>query len=131
MLKRHLMFVLLGASLGVSAAVAPEPDTEHERIPVLDIRALMFAALDAPDGSAYGTLIGADADRMTSFFQASSPLLIDITTERRLQQPGCSRLRMQFTQEGVRIDPQAKPQRQVAVVGINYCRDGGPPREQP
>jgi hypothetical protein len=62
-------------------------------------------------------------------FKASSPILIDVSTERRYQQPGCSRLKVTFSQEGVHLPgASGTPQRRTVDVGLNYCRDGKPPK---
>lgn len=99
-----------------------------ERTPVSDARPLMFAALRSPDGSAHGTLTGEIADAITQRFKATSPIYIDVSTERRYAQPGCARLKVTFWQEGVLLPGAAAPRRQTVDVGINYCLDGRPPR---
>lgn len=98
------------------------------RVPVVDVRVLMIAAIDSRDGTARGILAGKDADNITKLFNGTGPILIDVTTVRRFAQVGCSRLRVAFAQDGVVIAPQAAPRRQWAAFGINYCRDGQPPK---
>jgi hypothetical protein len=41
------------------------------------------------------------ADAITKRFGATSPIFIDVTTEKRYAQPGCSRLKVTFWQDGV------------------------------
>ena len=98
------------------------------RTPVPDPRPLMLAALQASDGQAHGTLTGDIADAITRRFNASSPIYIDVATERRYAQPGCARLKVTFWQEGVQLPSAAGPGRQTIEFGINYCLDGLPPR---
>lgn len=98
------------------------------RVPVEDVRVLMVAAIDSPSGQAQGFLSGKQADAITRQFKASTPILIDVSTERRYQQPGCSRLKVTFSQEGLHLPGLTTPQRRTVDVGLNYCRDGKPPK---
>ena len=83
-------FLALGALCLSSLAHADDP----VRTPVPDARPVMFAALRATDGKAYGVLTGEMADAITRRFGATSPILIDVTTEKHYAQPGCSRLNL-------------------------------------
>ena len=98
------------------------------RTAVVDPRPLMIAAIDSPVGVAYGILVGDTADAITRQFKGSSPIYLDVTTERRYTQPGCSRLKVLFWQEGVLIPGAASGRKQTIEMGINYCRDGLPPK---
>lgn len=110
------------------AALTPISAAALERTPVPDARPLMLSALTSAAGEAHGVLTGPLAEALTQKFKATTPIFIDVTTVRRYQQPGCSRLLLTFWQEGVLL-PQAKtPQRQSLEMGINFCRDGLPPR---
>lgn len=102
-----------------------------ERTPVADARPLMISALKAADGQAQGVMRGELADAITQRFAATSPIFIDVTTEKRYRQPGCARLKVSFWQEGVRLPNAASaqsPRRQTVDFGINYCMDGLPPK---
>ncbi|MES2260960.1 MAG: hypothetical protein V4724_20775 [Pseudomonadota bacterium] len=99
-----------------------------ERKPVTDARPLLIAAIDSPTGMASGILTGDLADAVTRHFHASSPIYIDVSTERRYAQAGCSRLKLTIWQEGVLLPGAVEPRRQTMEIGINYCRDGRPPR---
>ncbi|MGZ5165392.1 MAG: hypothetical protein ACXWCQ_33250 [Burkholderiales bacterium] len=99
-----------------------------ERTPVSDARPLMIAAIESPTGVAAGVLVGDIAHAITQRFKASSPIYIDVSTERRYAQAGCSRLRVLFWQEGVLLPGAPSPQKQTIQMGINYCRDGLPPK---
>ena len=99
-----------------------------ERTPVADARPLMIAAIESPRGVAAGVLVGDIADAITQRFKASSPIYIDVSTERRYKQAGCSRLKVLFWQEGVLLPGAPLPRKQTIEMGINYCRDGLPPK---
>ena len=98
------------------------------RTPVPDARPVMLAAIHATDGEAHGLLTGDVADAITRRFGATSPIFIDVTTERRYQQPGCSRLKVLFWQEGVLLPGAKAARKQTMEFGINYCLDGLPPK---
>ncbi|MBI2749908.1 MAG: hypothetical protein HYX43_11365 [Burkholderiales bacterium] len=100
----------------------------QERIPVQDARPLLIAAIDEPSGEAHGMLVGEIADAVTQRFKGTSPIYIDVTTERRYAQAGCRRLKVRFWQDGVQLPGAPAPRRQTIDFGINYCRDGQPPK---
>ncbi|MDT0136500.1 hypothetical protein [Acidovorax sp. PRC11] len=101
---------------------------EPVRTPVPDARPVMLAALQSADGTAHGVLTGELADAITKRFEATSPIYIDVSTERRYREPGCSRLKMLFWQEGVRLPEAKAPRKQTIEFGINYCATGLPPK---
>jgi hypothetical protein len=100
----------------------------QERIAVQDARPLLIAAIDASSGEAHGMLVGEIADAVTQRFKGTSPIYIDVTTERRYAQAGCRRLKVRFWQDGVQLPGVPAPRRQTIDFGINYCRDGQPPK---
>ena len=100
----------------------------QERIPVQDARPLLIAAIDAPSGEAHGMLVGQIADAVAQRFKGTSPIYIDVTTERRYAQAGCRRLKVRFWQDGMQLPGVPAPRRQTIDFGINYCRDGQPPK---
>jgi hypothetical protein len=100
----------------------------QDRTPVQDAKPLLIAALDAIDGQARGVLVGEVADAITQRFKGTTPIYIDVSTERRYAQAGCSRLRVRFWQDGVQLPNVPAPRRQTIDFGINYCRDGQPPK---
>ena len=107
------------------------PALAQERVPVPDAKPLMLAAIDATDGQARGVLVGEVADAITRQFKGTTPIYIDVSTERRYAQSGCSRLKVRFWQDGVQLPGAPAPRRQTVDFGINYCRDGQPPRSLP
>ena len=114
--------------LGLALVLSPWMATAQERIAVPDARPLLLAAIDAPDGRAHGLLSGPMADAITARFKATSPVYIDVSTERRYAQAGCRRLKVTFWQDGVQLPGEPGPRRRTIDFGINYCRDGLPPR---
>lgn len=100
----------------------------QQRVTVPDARQLLIAAIDAPDGQAHGVLAGQLADAITERFKATTPIFIDVSTERRYAQAGCSRLKVRFWQDGVQLPGAPAARRQTIDFGINYCRDGLPPK---
>ena len=98
------------------------------RVPVDDVRVLLISAIDSPTGQAQGVLTGQMASLITDRFKAAGPILIDVTTERRYRQPGCSRLKLTFSQDGVNLPGASGPERKTVDIGLNYCRDGTPPK---
>ena len=113
------LVAITGAMLDASA---------QERIPVQDARPLLIAAIDAPSGEAHGMLVGEIAEAVTQRFKGTSPIYIDVTTVRRYAQAGCRRLNVRFWQDGVQLPGVPAPRRQTFDFGINYCRDGQPPK---
>ncbi len=100
----------------------------QDRTPVQDARPLLIAAIDAADGQSRGVLVGEIANAITQRFKGTSPIFIDVATERRYAQAGCSRLKVRFWQDGVQLPGAPMPRRQTIDFGINYCRDGQPPK---
>ena len=121
-----LRIVVTLATLWVHLATGSEP----VRTPVPDARPVLLGALQSSDGTAHGVLVGELAEAITRHFRASSPILIDVSTEKRYQQAGCSRLKVLFWQEGVHLPGAAAPRRQTIEFGIDYCLDGLPPRSR-
>jgi hypothetical protein len=92
-----------------------------------DLRSLLVAAIDSPSGEASAELTGEMISAISARFKAASPLQVHVTTLRRYKQPGCSRLNVRLSQEGVQLPQAASPQARSLDVGMNYCRDGNPP----
>ena len=118
----------VAALLYLSCAADAAQCADTVRTPVPDARPVLLAALQSSTGAAYGVLIGETADAITRHFQATSPIYIDVSTEKRYQQPGCSRLKVLFWQEGVRLPDVPAPRKQTIEFSINYCLDGLPPK---
>ena len=95
---------------------------------MVDAKSLLITAIEASDGQAHGLLTGDLADAITKRFNGTTPIYIDVSTERRYAQAGCSRLKVRFWQDGVRLPGVPAPRRQTVDFGLNYCRDGLPPK---
>jgi len=122
-MKRIVCLVVL-----IGMATASAAADQVQRLPVEDFRVLLVSAIDAPGGTAHGILIGSMAEALTAKMKATSPILIDVSTERRYQQSGCSRLNVRFSQDGVVLPGTTVPRKQTFDLGLNYCRDGMPPK---
>ena len=117
-------FAAAATLLAASVAIA-----QAQRISTSDVSTLLRQAILAADGNAHGTLTGAEVQAITRHFQATSPISIDVQTQRRYAQAGCSRLRVTFSQEGVLLPAAPGPRRQSIEFGIDYCLDGQPPKD--
>ena len=120
-MKATVLNLLLAVALDCNAQA---PD----RTPVTDPRPLLLAAIQSTDGQARGVLTGDVADAISKRFAASTPIFIDVRTERRYVQAGCSRLKVTFWQDGVLLPGAKAPRKQTIEFGINYCLDGLPPK---
>lgn len=120
---RYFVVTWLAAFSGLALDASAQ-----DRTPVQDARPLLLAAIDAPSGEAHGRLVGEIANAITQRFKGTSPIYIDVTTERRYAQAGCRRLKVRFWQDGVQLPGVPAPRRQTIDFGINYCRDGQPPK---
>ena len=111
------------AMIGLAGAASAQ-----QRVAVPDARQLLIAAIDAADGQAHGVLTGELADAITARFKSTTPIHIDVSTVKRYAQPGCRRLNVRFWQDGVQLPGAPAPRHQTIDFGINYCRDGQPPK---
>lgn len=116
------------ALLMAAAALCSQQALAQQRVSVYDARTLLIAAIDDANGQAHGVLTGDIADAITQRFKGTTPIYVDVSTERRYAQPGCSRLKVRFWQDGVQLPGVPAPRRQTIDFGINYCRDGLPPK---
>ena len=130
MKPNSFLLALVAFAVPIAATLVFAQDSAHRapRTEVSDARPVMLAAIQASDGEAHGVLIGDVADAITRRFGATSPIFIDVTTERRYQQPGCSRLKVLFSQDGVLLPGAPAPRKHTMEFGINYCLDGVPPK---
>ena len=97
------------ASMATAVIIVSVARAEQVRTPVPDARPVLLAALQAADGTAHGVLTGEIADAITKHFAATSPIYIDVSTEKRYREPGCSRLKVLFWQEGVKLPWRSRP----------------------
>jgi hypothetical protein len=89
---------------------------------------LLFEAIDAPDGTARGVLVGPIAEKFSETTGSNAPVVAEVTTIKRFQQEGCRRLALRLTQNDV---PTKDGKRVPFTIeyGLNLCRDGNPPDE--
>lgn len=123
---------LRGARLVVvscAALVAPPTGVAATGTVVADLRPLLVAAIDAPDGRATGTLDGPVAESLRRRAVSEAPLLVEVTTLRTYREPGCKRLNVRFEQRAVKLG-DAPPADRAAAFQLDYCRDGQPPRSR-
>jgi hypothetical protein len=104
-----------------------------ERQPVTEIKPLLQAALDR--GEAHGVLVGQAARWTAQHFKSAAPIEIDVKTVAPIpSHPGCMRLAITTTQEGVwdsnRQQRAAAPEAKAFTWMVNYCRDGSLPTEE-
>jgi len=124
MLKLIITLAVASIAQAAVAEGAPRLLVEEPRL----LRTLLVAAIDSPTGEAHGQISSDIAKMMSDRFRTTEPILIDITTERRYAQPGCRRLKIRFAQDGVVMPGASAPQNKTVDIGLNYCRDGLPPK---
>ena len=122
----RLITTIVAASIAQLAAAQGSPWllVEEPRL----LQTLLVAAIDSPTGEAHGQMSGEIAKMMSDRFRTTGTIFIDVTTERRYAQPGCSRLKIRFAQDGVVMPGASAPQNKTVDIGLNYCRDGFPPK---
>jgi len=113
--------------LAAMAAVALIPFA-HAADRYTNIKPLLLQAIDAPDGRAEGEIVGPIADKFRETTGSNAPVVAEVTTIKRFQQEGCSRLALRLTQNDV---PTKDGKRVPFTIeyGLNLCRDGNPPDE--
>ena len=97
-----------------------------DRQAVTTVKPLLVTALD--QGEAYGVLVGQAAQYIAQTFKSAAPIEIDVKTVQPLGEPGCKRLAVTTSQDGVvdfnRERRDTKPERMAFTYQLNYCRDG-------
>jgi hypothetical protein len=101
-----------------------------DRQAVTDVKPLLVAAID--QGEAHGVLVGPAAQYVAQMFKSAAAIEIDVKTVQALGDPGCKRLAVTTSQDGVvdfnRETRAAKPARNSFTYRFNYCRDGRTPQ---
>jgi hypothetical protein len=101
-----------------------------DRQAVTTVKPLLLSAID--QGEAHGVLVGQAAQYIAQTFKSTAPIEIDVKTVQPLGEPGCKRLAVTTSQDGVvdfnreRRDP--KRARMAFTYQLNYCRDGRMPQ---
>ena len=101
-----------------------------DRQAVTTVKPLLVTALD--QGEAHGVLVGQAAQYIAQTFKSAAPIEIDVKTVQPLGEPGCKRLAVTTSQDGVvdfnRERRDTKPARMAFTYQLNYCRDGRMPQ---
>lgn len=125
-LRASLVMVTFLSSLRVTAGAI-------DRQNVTDIKPLLLTALNR--GEAHGVLVGEAAQWVERYFKSTAPIEIDVKTVKPLSRPGCVRLAITTTQDGVwdfnREKHASTPERKAFTWTVNYCRDGNLLNEEP
>ena len=117
------------AAIALLALTATNVDAV-DRQAVATIRPLLVTAID--QGEAHGVLVGQAAQYIAQTFKSAAPIEIDVKTVQPLGEPGCKRLAVTTSQDGVvdfnRERRDTKPARMAFTYHLNYCRDGRMPQ---
>ena len=101
-----------------------------DRQAVTTVKPLLVTAID--QGEAHGVLVGQAAQYIAQTFKSAAPIEIDVKTVQPLGEPGCKRLAVTTSQDGVvdfnRERRDTKPARMAFTYQLNYCRDGRMPQ---
>ena len=101
-----------------------------DRQAVTTVKPLLVTAID--QGEAHGVLVGQAAQYIAQTFKSTAPIEIDVKTVQALGEPGCKRLAVTTSQDGVldfnREKRETKPARMAFTYQFNYCRDGRTPQ---
>jgi len=92
------------------------------------VKALLMQALDAPDGEAKGIVTGKEADAIHAATGASDPVRAEVSTIKKFNQDGCSRLAVRLVQPNTPTKEGGKTDFALNYE-LNLCRNGLPPSE--
>ena len=117
------------AAIALLALTASNVDAV-DRQAVTTVKPLLVTAID--QGEAHGVLVGQAARYIAQTFKSTAPIEIDVKTVQALGEPGCKRLAVTTSQDGVvdfnREKRDTKPARNSFTYQFNYCRDGRTPQ---
>jgi len=101
-----------------------------DRQAVTTVKPLLVTALD--QGEAHGVLVGHAAQYIAQTCKSAAPIESDVKTVQPLGEPGCKRLAVTTSQDGVvdfnRERRDTKAARMAFTYQLNYCRDGRMPQ---
>ena len=101
-----------------------------DRQAVTTVKPLLVTAID--QGQAHGVLVGQAAQYIAQTFKSTAPVEIDVKTAQVLGEPGCKRLAVTTSQDGVldfnREQRETQSGRKAFTYQLNYCRDGRTPQ---
>ena len=108
------LVIACGSVQPATAAVATD------RIAVAELKPLLMLAVER--GEAHGVLSGIGAAYAQRWFDANTPIDINVIRLRALPQSGCSRLEVTTHQRAVLVDGQRQDQQ--LVYQLSLCADG-------
>ena len=94
----------------------------------VSVKALLMQALNAPNGAAKGIVEGKEADAIHAATGASDPIRVEVSTIKKFNQEGCSRLAVKLIQPDTPIKEGGKTDFALHYE-LNLCRNGMPPSE--
>jgi len=92
------------------------------------VKALLMQALNAPDGKAKGVVEGKEASAIHAATGASDPVRAEVSTIKKFNQEGCSRLAVRLVQPNTPTREGGKTDFALNYE-LNLCRNGMPPSE--
>ncbi len=92
------------------------------------VKTLLMQALNAPDGSAKGIVEGKEADAIHAATGASDPTRAEVSTIKKFNQEGCSRLAVRLIQPNTPTKEGSKTDFALNYE-LNLCWNGMPPSE--
>jgi hypothetical protein len=94
----------------------------------VSVKALLMQALNAPNGGAKGIKEGKEADAIHAATGASKPVRAEVSTIKKFNQEGCSRLAVKLIQPNTPTKEVGKTDFALNYE-LNLCRNGMPPSE--
>lgn len=92
------------------------------------VQPLLFQALDDPNSTIHGEVIGPIAEKISAATKSTAPVTATVTTLKQFKQEGCSRLNLHLQQANV-MTTDGKLVDFAVDYGLNLCKDGSPPVE--
>lgn len=105
-------------------AALPMAVNAANRMPITNVRPLLMAAINSPDGSARGVMVGEVAEVMLKRMGSANPIEVDVRMLHDLPQAGCKRLEVTTRQKAV-IEPGKKlPEDKSLIYKVSFCGNG-------
>lgn len=115
---RYIITIATLALLASTASVAES----------FSVKTLLMQALNAPDGAAKGIVECKEADAIHAATGASDPVRAEVSTIKKFNQEGCSRLAVRLVQPNTPTKEGGKTDFALNYE-LNLCRNGMPPSE--
>jgi len=114
-------YIITIATLALLATTASAAES-------FSVKTLLMQALNAPDGAAKGIVEGKEADAIHAATGASDPVRAEVSTVKKFNQEGCSRLAVRLVQPNTPTKEGGKTDFALNYE-LNLCRNGMPPSE--